>query len=312
MILRPFFRKKTPWTLGGLVFLVFLLSLPLGFANAVPDDFQSWQIVALQGKITQRTQWYIDFQNNIVELTPNSPLKDDVWVGQLVIRPGVGYKINDDLSLWGGYAWVPVFQPEFRNENQIWKQAIYNKKTRYFHFTNRSRLEIRKFGNVDGASVRFRNRLRLAVPLGKSRWSVVVYGEPFFNLNSVDNGPQSGFNQAWLFAGLNRQLHDRVSMDFGYLNNFVNNPAPANDRVNHVLMLSVNINFANDGKSSRPDRERPGHTRHKRVASLKQPEPQIGIIDLSQLDPQIADTEPEHAINSTDLENPEHLMLEGS
>ncbi|SFI16850.1 Protein of unknown function [Nitrosomonas sp. Nm34] len=41
---------------------------------------------------------------------------DPIQFSQAIIRPGIGYALNDKITIWGGYAWVPTSKP-FANPN---------------------------------------------------------------------------------------------------------------------------------------------------------------------------------------------------
>ena len=234
-----------------------LLVLSLAFGEALPSaqaeqpytqDFQTWQFGFVQGHITKRILGYFDTQVNTVNLTqnPNNSLSNK-HAGQLLVRPAIGFQLTRGWSIWQGYGWTPNFQPEYRNENQLWEQLLYQHRFKYLNFSNRTRLEIRRIYAAGGTALRLRNQLRLAVPLGKTRWSIVAFDEPFFNLNTVDNGPRSGFNQNWTFLGIGRRLTNNVNLDIGYLNNYVRNFAPVPDRMNHVIFAVLNINVPGTG-----------------------------------------------------------------
>ncbi len=208
----------------------------------IKDDFQAWQITAIRGKITNRLLYYLDVQNNEVDLTSKPGQYNGRYhEGQLLVRPALGYQVNKYMSVWQGYGWTPSFQPKFNNENQIWEQVSLQKQFEHFQVSSRTRLEIRKIAGANGTALRLRDQFRVAVPIGKSKWSVIAYDEPFINLNTVDAGPRSGFNQNWLFAGINRRFNNHFNMEVGYLNNYVRNFGATPDRMNHVIMAGFNM-----------------------------------------------------------------------
>jgi hypothetical protein len=232
----------------GFGLLAALTTVPVAQADpfVMQNDLQMWQIGSIRTHITKRILGYMDVQNNEVNLTgTKGHSTPGTHYGQLLIRPAIGFQVNKYLSVWQGYGWTPSFQPQFRNENQIWEQFILERKFEHLHnlsLSSRNRLEIRRIAGAGGTALRYRNQLRAALPLGKTKWSLVMYDEPFINLNTVGNGPRSGFNQNWFFFGINRKISKSVSAEVGYLNNYVNNPLNSTDRMNHVIMISMNIN----------------------------------------------------------------------
>jgi len=116
---------------------------------------------------------------------------DDISeLDQLILRPAVGYKLNDHFPLWQGYAWVGNYQPSFREENRVYQQLLYRRKFPFVKVLSRTRLEERFIDNSDGTAVRARTMLRGDFPLPDApEWAIVVYDEIFVNVNAVGNGP---------------------------------------------------------------------------------------------------------------------------
>jgi hypothetical protein len=273
--------KKFPGRLLSLGLLTVLVSPSVALADpfVMQNDLQMWQIGSARFHISKRIWGYLDVQNNEVNLTSKANLSPNkTHYSQLVVRPAIGFQVNKYMTLWQGYGWTPSFQPKFRNENQIWEQISLERKFENLHnltLSSRNRLEIRRIADAGGTSLRYRNQLRASLPLGHSRWSLVVYDEPFINLNTVGNGPRSGFNQNWLFVGLNRKITKSLSAEVGYLNNYVNNPRSSTDRMNHVIMISMSIvpGFSGiDLKRKRIDEPRPRLERLFRKQNTSQSE----------------------------------------
>lgn len=241
--------RKTFLSLLALTLLLGQIPLPAQADSKFTEDFQTWQIGSIRGHITKRLMYYLDMQNNVVNLTDKrgNSRNNDTHEGQILVRPAIGLQLTKSLSFWQGYGWTPSYQPQFRNENQVWEQILYERRFKHVNVSNRSRLEMRYIADTSAASVRFRNQFRLAFPLGKTKWSLVAYDEPFFNLNTVQNGPRGGFNQNWAFIGVGRRLSKSVNLDIGYLNNYVRNFRPVADRINNVIFVSLNVNMPGTG-----------------------------------------------------------------
>jgi len=235
--------------LGLFVLLSQMPLMALADAPNYTTDFETWQIGTVQGHITKRILGYFDTQTNEINLTnKKGNSTPGTHYGQILMRPAIGLQVTKGWSLWQGYGWTPNFQPQFRNENQIWEQALYQHRFKHLAFSNRTRLEMRWIDHQNGqTSVRARDQVRVAVPLGKTRWSLVAFDEVFWNLNTVPNGPRQGFNQNWAFLGLERTLRTGVNLDVGYLNNYVRNFRPVPDRMNNVIFVSLNINMPGTG-----------------------------------------------------------------
>ena len=99
-----------------------------------------------------------------------------------MVRPGLGYALNENVSLWLGYAYIPTMAP-FTNddfsENRIWQQFLWSDKTSLGTYSLRTRFEERFVGQPDVA-YRFRQLAKLSYPRSRSpRNSAWLHGMRF-------------------------------------------------------------------------------------------------------------------------------------
>ena len=137
------------------------------------------------------------------------------------------------------------FLPTFRSENRLYQQLQYRTAVHGFNLLSRSRLEERFIEDTSGVAIRARTMLRVAYPFGRTKaWSVVLYDEVFINLNSIQNGPEGGFDQNRAFGGVNYKLSGHVNVDAGYQFQLVNSPEPglANGG-NHIILIQTFLNW---------------------------------------------------------------------
>lgn len=201
-------------------------------ARAAESDFQVWSPLILQGDLSKRWRGYF-------ELQPRFGAKA-TELDRFIVRPAVGYRLNRHVSVWLGYLWTPIPEPEFSNEHRIFQQLLAEHRAGKLSITNRTRLEQRMLEDADGTSLRLRHMLRLAYPIDpKKKWAVVLYDELFWNLNTVRSGPESGFDQNRIFLGLSRTVNQSVRLEGGYLWNFINQTGTRPNRNNDVLVLSL-------------------------------------------------------------------------
>jgi len=203
----------------------------------VNQDFRLWTPVYLTFPLSSSFIGYMEV---------NPRFGDDVSeLDQLLLRPAVGYKLNDHFSLWQGYAWVGNYQPDFREEHRVFQQLLYRRKFPFVKVFSRTRLEERFIENTDGTAVRARTMLRGDFPLPDApEWAIVVYDEIFLNVNAVGNGPDSGFDQNRLFLGMNRQFTEHFNMDLGYQLQALNNSQPELiNQINQIILLQFFINL---------------------------------------------------------------------
>lgn len=207
------------------------------------SDFRLWAPVYLTVNLPNRFLAYMEV---------NTRIGDDVTnIDQLLLRPAIGYKLTDNLSIWQGYAWVGNFnqphtfpQSPFFEESRIYQQVNYTTTFGSVKFLSRTRLEERWIEHADGTAVRFRQMFRVMYPLPMAPdIGLVMYDEVFANVNTVGSitgkGPQAGFDQNRFFLGINKAFNQYFNVDVGYQNQMLNQrslPGNAN-LINHMLLI---------------------------------------------------------------------------
>ncbi|MCA9532450.1 MAG: DUF2490 domain-containing protein [Myxococcales bacterium] len=138
----------------------------------------------------------------------------------MIIRPGIGLRITDALSLWVGYAWVPTYPDGSarRDEHRLWEQVIYSRALgRGVSFQARGRLEQRFAPNSDDVAHRFRQLLRLGWMHARQPVGFVVWDELFVGLADADWGAVAGYDQNRLFVGPIFRIASWARVEPGYL-----------------------------------------------------------------------------------------------
>ncbi len=129
----------------------------------------------------------------------------------------------------------------------MWQQLTWDTKLGkrgLFGFHSRTRLEQRWFNSDGDTGWRFRQFLRIVRPLAPgSRWAVRVWDEVFLPLNDTDWGARAGFGQNRAFAGLGYTFdwERNYTLEFGYLNQFINRRNT--DLMNHIVSLQLILSF---------------------------------------------------------------------
>jgi hypothetical protein len=162
--------------------------------------------------------------------------------GQVIMRSAVGYLAQPWLQLWTGYAWTPTFDNRRMSvtEGRFFQQVNATWAFGPTAWTSRTRFEERSLTVSPVISFRFRTMLRGGVALDSTRTlSAVVWDEVFFNLNSVNGGPQRGFDQNRLFLGLAKKFGPIFSVEAGYLNQFVRRTSGINRQVHGLYTFTV-------------------------------------------------------------------------
>ena len=170
---------------------------------------------------------------------------DAAYLGQVLLRPSVTYKLKDGWSLTGGYAYVRT-DPQgaaVSHEHRAWEQVGYRFLSNDRAIvTGRTRLEQRFFDGRDDTGWRVRQQVRAAINLPQSKKiQALVWNETFYSLNDTDFGQRSGFDQTRTFIGLSLPLAARTTIEPGYLNQTVFRDGP--DQSNHALAVNLFTRF---------------------------------------------------------------------
>lgn len=160
-------------------------------------------------------------------------------IDQLLIRPAVGYQVTPSVSIWQGYAWITNYLPSFRDEHRLYQQLSYRRTLSKVRIFSRTRLEQRFVRDAGGVAIRAREMLRLDIPFSDEHvWGLVFYDELFVNVNTVDSGPEGGFDQNRFFMGIRRKVNRYLSFDLGYQNQTINTSGPnLADTMHHILLM---------------------------------------------------------------------------
>ena len=211
------------------------------YADELLEDSQLWGAITSTGTLKPAgDQWrfWLEGQGRFGN--------DVSTLSQGVIRPGVGYALNEHASIWLGYAYIFTDSPFARtsfDEDRIWQQFLWTQPLGAGTFTTRARLEQRFFDNVSDTGWRYRQFFKISFPIkGIPNVSAVASDEVFLNLNDMDRGPQAGLDQNRAFAGLGYAFSKTVKTEVGYLNQFIDRPTNPN-RMTHALAINVFLSF---------------------------------------------------------------------
>ncbi|MEM1250317.1 MAG: DUF2490 domain-containing protein [Acidobacteriota bacterium] len=222
---------------GPLAIAVFALCLALSAtAPTLADDNQGWTALFVNGPATDG-KFLLWFDGH-------ARFRDDAQeLGVSIIRPGVGWRLSDKLSLWAGVARVTVYidGPDI-DEDRIWQQATYRLGSPFGgSLSGRTRLEQRfRDDQGDDTGWRIRQFVRWAKPIGDTKFGWLVWDELFWGLNDADWGQRDGFDQNRLLIGFTWQANDRMRIEAGYLNNILDTPG-GSDRTNHNVSVGLAV-----------------------------------------------------------------------
>jgi len=207
-------------------------------------DFQAWIPININAKLTTQLRGFLEFQprlgNDMSNLT------------SVMIRPAIGWAINDKATLWTGYLMsadsITPDSDTYLIENRAfqgftWKDTANDKQ---FIWEVRNRLEERFLPRNAAPSIRWRTRLRVEQLIPSwSSWSIIASEEIFFNLNNNANNAQlqTGAQQNRLYLGFGYRFAPEFQIETGYLYQHVWKNSPSDDQNNNVWMTNLNLNF---------------------------------------------------------------------
>lgn len=223
-------NKDKKWSLYRTLYLFYYCTFVLIFFDITPlavadtrQDFQPWiSFISLGGFNTtnqnfSKIKYWLEAQERLGDNSSR--------LSQTILRPGLGYMISKNTSIWLGYAWIYTTLPLSTNPfvaNLIWQQLLWEQQWRLFGVSNRMRLEERFFSNSSTVSYRLRELLSINIPLRNiAKTSFILSDEIFWNLNNFNGLNNQGFNQNRFFIGPSYKIAPHAVIEIGYLNQYI-------------------------------------------------------------------------------------------
>ena len=163
--------------------------------------------------------------------------------GQLLLRSLVGYRLNKNVNIGAGYAFVltdPV-GPIRLNEHRFYQELNVRLLSTEGGVTldSRTRFEQRTFEEREDTALRLRQFIQLRVPVSGAN-KLVASTEPFVDLN--ETSVQRGGLSIWRnFVGVSVPLAKGAEIVPGYLNQHVFRDGE--DRSDHTATVNLFVNF---------------------------------------------------------------------
>jgi hypothetical protein len=223
-----------------LIFAVILNFLICAGASAQQTDFQSWNTINTNYHLNEKWLITLETQARFVD--------DFEKLGSTLVRPALGYNLNEKLTVYLGYAWTPnytnsEYEDDFRNEHRVWQQVTYKQNFLGLDWQHRLRQEQRFIEHTDSTTAnRTRYALKGSYKFSESdNYGLTGSNEIFVNLNSVDQGPKAGFDRYRYFFGPFFEVGN-ARYELGYQGEFGKRFGD-DDRVINALSLSATFNF---------------------------------------------------------------------
>ena len=219
------------------LFFIFLSTLIGVQIAAESEDVQFWNQYILAGDISDDSNFFLEYQPRVGG--------DFNELNQAILRGAIGYKFNNNWSLMQGYGWIPDYNTSVgrNDEHRVFQQLNATHKFDNYTFINRTRFELRYLESPSDTSIRLRHFFKVNYqPGGWKQTYLTTYDELFFNLNSVDSpGLKSGVDQNRLFLGLGYKFSEMLTLETGYLYNYIVNEDQ--DITNHICYLGLFFNI---------------------------------------------------------------------
>ncbi len=179
-------------------------------------------------------KYYFDAHLNLID--------DKHALEQAYASIGVGYQTSATVQFFlvNSYVVSERLNGQIRQEYRLWQQANWvMHDSPSYSLASRTRLEERKDFAAAPIAVRFREMVTVRVPIANwPRHYYMAFDEVFFNLNHPDWVSDSFFQQNRAFIGVSTDISKTVSVDVGYMNQYVFGNS---QQCNNVLYINFNV-----------------------------------------------------------------------
>ena len=223
-----------------ILILLLIIFIPVAYAKDVQQNTKQWDALKLTGQFAKDSHWAY-----LAELHARFGVNTENF-DQGLTRLGIGYYMTPDISLWGGYVYTVTSNDDTQHENRLWQQLSWRiVNCNYWQLTSRNRFEQRKRLSEANISWRFREKVQLTSPgFFTHKVRPLIADEVFFNLNNTAWTGNRTIPQNRFIIGLLFYLTKHMSLETDYMNQY--KFRSAEDEMNHVLVLSLNISPSSD------------------------------------------------------------------
>lgn len=212
------------------VFLALLLPAVPARGGTLEEELQVWTPIFLEASGPGRL-------SGTMEVNPR--LRGDFRrLSQLLLRPSLGWRAGEGLTLHAGYGWIRTHAAAVFGEHRAWQQLLWQRPRRGTLLAARARVEQRFIEGVPETAHRGRLLARADRRLRGGPWYVAASGKGFLHLNTAAGGPRQGADQTRLFLGLGRRAGPTLRAEGGYQHWWLRRPG-REDAVFHVLAVNT-------------------------------------------------------------------------
>jgi hypothetical protein len=212
-----------------LLILFYIFTISTVEAQFNPTDFISWNWIRFEGTIDRPEDLEPKNDKLAYSMEIHYRLKNNASdFNQLLLRPMLGYKVDEDTTLWLGTTLV-----EFEKNGEILSEYRVFQMISYGHKLNKlpivllgnTRVEERFLEGEDEMNLRIRQLLRASIEIFKfenSSLSLIFQNEYFLRLTDTEWAGAKGFDQNRFMLGLDYKTklgNVPATFTIGYLNN---------------------------------------------------------------------------------------------
>lgn len=224
---------------------IFLIPVLLNRATAQTIEHNGWLFWSHQQKINEKWQLSSDIQ-----IRSSDKLN---YVNTLLIRPGIGYNINNNQTITIGYTYFGTWEKEndifiYENENRIFEQFQIESKLHRIELTNRIRYEQRFIREQEDRffAQRIRYNIQAVFPLiANSEFTKGMYtsvqNELFLNIQGKSKLNNDVFDQNRSYVGLGYRFSKKLDIEADYMFRYIVEE-DTNGR-NNVLQIAIKSSF---------------------------------------------------------------------
>lgn len=239
--------------------LVFIILISFQISEVSAQDLKDetiWSWIRLEGSLDQNDQDEANSNKLPYSIEWHYRLKNDARdFHQVLLRPMIGYNLDNNSTIWLGYAWIGQdMNGNFVNEHRLFQMVTTKGKvgeTPVLYLAG-ARLEQRVLENQEELNHRLRMSLRFSIPLAQNKnykLSLIFQDEVFVRLNQTNWAGAQGYDQNRFYIGLEHQTKIKdtpVSFNAGY--QYLHTPSKGT----HMLNVGVRININQGKKTKKP------------------------------------------------------------
>ena len=210
---------------------------PIAAHAATADDFEIWSVLQASGSISGNIVGGLELSGRMVD--------DASRLGVAIVRPTIGYKISNAVTVHLGYVHQTTINQNRRDtqEDRIFQQFNWTMgKIGKGTLSSRTRFEQRFVNTGNDTGLRFRVQLRYTVPMKAKGTNFVVASEPIIALNTTNWGQREGFEQWRNFVGVNFPVAKKLTFETGFQHRYqkrFNQP----DRSDFIVPVTLSYKF---------------------------------------------------------------------